>query len=321
MAGDDDEPEIEVAAAPAAAFQPKRRPRTPNPAVDDQIATGEISAEPRSRIIKSSPSLPTFDLAKVEVHEDPTEPVSTPPAMAMHTPMPGKKGRPVVVLVAAGLVVGVGAGALLLAKSGGKKTDAPAQAAAPAPRPDDHSASLQAAALFIGTTLDADAQSALVRAQAMATSSMLRAGIQTDARTLQDMAKDSDVAFPIKPGEILDVYQIRDGQRVPMLHLPAGAAQIAPPPVGKTQLAISGGVLMSVVDAQIAPAADAKVSGEIVLAAPIDLEAIRKKVTMKSSIVGLGAPIVIVGGAPGGEKQTVKIDTEMKAPIALEAVP
>jgi hypothetical protein len=323
MAGDDEEPEIEVAAAPASAFQqPKRRARTPNPAVDDHIATGEISPEPRSRIVRSSPSLPTFDMAKVQVREEPTEPVVPRPPMATPMPMPTKRGRPVVLLVAGGLVLGVAAGALILAKSG-KKSEGAAQTPTAA-KPDDHTvsnASLQAAALLIGTTLDGDAHGAMVRAEAIASSSMLRAGIQTDAKTLADMAKDNDVAFPIKQGETVEVFQLRDGQRVSLLRLPAGAPEIASPGVGKMQLANSGGVLTVVVNAAIAPGQGSKISGEIVLTAPIDLEAIRKKVTMPSTIVGLGSPIVVVGGAPGGNKQTVKIDTEMKAPISLEAVP
>jgi hypothetical protein len=306
----DDEPEIVIAAAPPPA-QPRKRARTPNPVVDDVIATGEIS-EPRSRIIKSSPGMPALQMPKIEVREDPTEPVHPPRAPVA----PQRRFRPAVLLVAGGLVLGAGAGAFLLARGNHDSAAKPA-----APSSAEPSAALQAAALFVGTTLDGDAHATMVRAEAIASSSMLRAGIETDAKTLADMAKDNDVTFPIKQGESVEVIQVRDGARTSMLRLPSGSPAFPPPGVGKTQLTISGKTLMVVANTTIAARGGDKVSGEIVLAVPIDLEAIRKKITMPSSLVGLGPPIVIVGGAPGGKKQTIKIDTEMHAPISLEATP
>jgi hypothetical protein len=311
---DDDEPEIEVAPAPQ--HVPRKRARTPNPAVDDVIATGEISAEPRSRIVKSSPGMPAYEMPKIEVREEPTEPV----VPVRPSAPPRAQGRPVLWLVVGGLVLGAGAGALLLARGG--KSSTAATTPSPTKPAEDHSSGLQTAAMFIGTTLDADAHAAMVRAEAIASSSMLRAGIETDAKTLSDMAKDNDVTFPIKAGESVEVYQVRqDGSRTSMLRLPSGVETIPAPAVGKTQLAVIKGTLMAIATATIAKRQGDKIGGEIVLAVPIDLEAIRKKVTFPSSLVGLGPPIVIVRGAPGGAKQTLKIETEMQATISLEAVP
>src|SRR5258706_9819809 len=63
----DDEIEIEVSPASAAPTNgPPMRPlpvrrRTPNPVADEHIESGEIN-EPRSRIIRSSGSMPAFEM-------------------------------------------------------------------------------------------------------------------------------------------------------------------------------------------------------------------------------------------------------------------
>jgi hypothetical protein len=300
-----------VAAAPAPA--PRKRARTPNPAADEIIHTGEIGEAPRSLIVRSSPNIPVEP--KIQIREEPTEPVTPvrPPAPA------GAKSRLPLIIGAAALVLGGAGVAVMLSKGGGGT-----KAAAPSPtQPTTAPAAasnLSSLADFIGTTLDADAHAAMVRAEAIASSSMLRAGIETDAKTLADMAKDNDVTFPIKRGEVVDVIQVKDAGRSPLLHWPADAPQIPAPPAGKMQLAQVNGVLAVIATATIAKRQGSSVSGEIVIAVPIDLEVIRKKVTIPSSIVGLASPVVIVGGGKGA-KQTAKIDTEMKAPISLEAMP
>jgi len=311
----DDDLEISIEGKPAPATatpQPARkRARTPNPVADEVIHTGEIG-ESRSMIIRSSgPVVPVEP--KIQIREEPTEPV-TPVRPA--APPPAKSKLPLVIGAAVLVIGGAGAAFVLSQKGGGSK------AATPGPtQPAAGGSQVSTLAEFIGTTLDADAHGATVRAEAIASSSMLRAGIETDAKTLADMAKDNDVTFPIKQGEVVDVIQIKDSGRTPLLHWPQGSPQIPAPPPGKTQLAVINGALNVVATAAIPKRQGGAVGGEIVIAVPIDLEVIRKKVTIPSSIVGLASPIVLVGGAQTASKQKVKIDTEMKAPISLEASP
>src|SRR5262249_3504565 len=98
-ASTDDEVEIKI--VPAATPPPRRR-RTPNPAVDDVIHSGEI-VESRSRVVRAS-----GEMSKVEVSDD-TEPRPALPAA------PRRKLR--LLWLVAAIVPGVAAGALLLIDS------------------------------------------------------------------------------------------------------------------------------------------------------------------------------------------------------------
>jgi hypothetical protein len=184
----------------------------------------------------------------------------------------------------------------------------------------DETATLEAAAQFIGTTLDGEAHATMVRAEAIASSSMLRAAIETDAQTLADMARDQDVTFPIKGTETIEVYQQREGgRRVSLLRLPMGTAAVAPPAVGKTQLAELGSNLVVIANAAVTKRGGS-IGGQIVLAVPVDVEPIRKKLAVQSSLVGLGPAIVLVAGNGSGARVKVPIDTEAHAQLSLEAV-
>lgn len=323
--GNDDDLEISVEGrqlAPAATSQQqqaRKRARTPNPAADEVIHTGEIGDSGRSLIIRSSQQSVPLE-PKIQIREEPTEPVVPVPPPRMAVPMAPPRSNRTPLIIGAAVVVLAGVGvAIGLSSKGSGKAAAGAQPAAAVATP---SASIAPLAEFIGTTLDADGHAAMVRAEAIASSSMLRAGIETDAKTVQDMAKDNDVTFSLKPGEVIEVIQIRDGARTTLLHWPTDGAHIpAPPAAGKMQLAQMNNQLAVVATAEIPKRAGSHVGGEIVIAVPVDIEVIRKKVTIPSSIVGLATPIVIVGGAATATKQTVKIDTEMKSPISLEASP
>lgn len=307
--GDDDAPEIVVQAQP----QPKpqqRRPRTPNPAVDDVIHSGEI--QPRSLIIKSNPSIPKIEaeIAKVQIKEDPTEPVVPPPRPAA----PAHRRLRIGWLLAA---VGAGAAAAVLMVVDSNRPAAAAASTGP------QTAELQAVVQFIGTTFDADARAAMVRAEAIASNPVLRAGVETDAQTLLDMAHDSDVTFPIKGAEVVEVFQVQNGQRTSMLRLPKTAAALQAPPQGKTKLVAGDGELVVIADAAVQKRTGQGVEGEIALAVPLDLNAVRKRVAPNvtgATLVGLGTPVTLVPStAAGGEHIKLPIETEGKAPLTLDA--
>ena len=322
-----DEPTPVPAAAPLRK-QPRRR--TPNPVVDEPIHTGEI--QPRSHIIRSSPSMEIPKIA-IELAEEKTEltappvmapePAVAPPRQHVRAITAGVRRRPMwpifagVGVAVAGVII-----AVLVVKGGKSQSVTTSQGPATTSATDQHRIALQAAAQFIGTSFDADAKAALVRAEAMATSSMLRAGILTDAQTLQDMAKDKDVVFKLGAGDAVEVFQVRDGQRTPLLRMPSTDAALDAPPVGKTKVVLRNGAPAVVANAQIDE--QQGTSGEVVLATPIDLEPMKKRVAdhvTEATIVGLGAPVVLVpAGKPGGEKVKLIIETESKLPLALEVV-
>ena len=315
-----DEPTPVPAVAPMRK-QPRRR--TPNPVVDEPIHTGEI--QPRSHIIRSSPSM---EIPKIEIAEEKTE-LTAPPVMAPEPPRQhvraitaGVRRRPMWPIFAGIGVAVAGVVIAVILVSGRAQTPTSSSGPATSNATDQHRIALQAAAQFIGTSFDADAKAALVRAEAMATSSMLRAGILTDASTLQDMAKDKDVVFKLGAGDAVEVFQVRDGQRTPLLRMPSTDAALDAPPVGKTKIVLRDGAPVVIANAQIDE--QQGTSGEVVLATPIDVEPLRKRVAdhaVEATIVGLGAPVVLVkSDKPAGEKVKLIIDTESKLPIALEVV-
>ncbi|HUS31692.1 MAG TPA: hypothetical protein VMZ53_24490 [Kofleriaceae bacterium] len=334
MSQDDESPEIEMTAdeptpVPAEVVQKQRRRRAANPTADEPIHTGEIA--PRSMIIRSSPSMeiPKIEIAKIEISDEKTElapppimepePVAAPPRRARAVTAGVRRRSMAPIFIGVGVAIaGVVVAVVLVGKSKpAATTTTPANSAS-----DQHRLPLQAAAQFIGTTFDADAKAALVRAEAMATSSMLRAGILTDAQTLQDMAKDKDVVFKLEAGDTVEVIQVRDGTRTPMLRLPGDAAALDAPPVGKTKIVLRNGAPIVIATAEIAE--QQGTSGQVVLGSPVDLEAIKKRVAghaVEASLVGLGAPIVLAKtGTPGGETIKLPIENEAKLPLELDVV-
>jgi hypothetical protein len=333
MSPDDESPtEIEMTAdeptpQPAPPPKPKRR-RAANPEVDEPIHTGEIA--PRSSIVRSQSS-PSMEIPKIEIADEKTEltappimvppPVAEPPRRHVRAVTAGVRKRSIVPIVVG---LGLAVAGIVIAVVVVTKSKPAASTTTPAAQDDQqqHKLALQAAAQFIGVTLDGDAKAALVRAEAMATSSMLRAGILTDAQTLLDMAKDKDVVFKLGPGDVVEVIQVHSGTRTPLLRLPAGATALSPPPVGKTSIMLRDGVPLVIANAEIAD--QQGTSGEVVLATPVDIDAMKKRVAdhaVEATVVGLGEPIVLAKtGKPGGEKVKLMIDTESKLPIALEVV-
>jgi hypothetical protein len=289
--------EIEVTPLPTL-----RKPRAINPEVDNVIASGEI--QPRSLIIRSSDSL-----TRMPVREDATEP-SLVPNMPIAAPRRGLHW----LWLAAAIVPAVLGGMLMTKRP----------AAAPAP----NTMGVQAAAEMIETALDAEGHAAQLRVEAIASSSMLRAGIETDPQTLADMARDKDVVFTLEPGEALEVFQLHDGTRSSMLRMPTAAPAITPATPGKPRLDAHGGALTIVATSQVAK--DSKVSGEVSLSIPINLDSIKRRLTdqtLGASLAGLASPVIFVPDSGKSATnvvvaiETKRLETKPVSLVALIATP
>src|SRR5262249_36688858 len=81
-------------------------------------------------------------------------------------------------------------------------------------------------AALVARAIDQAGESAHMRADGFAAMPMLRAGIETDAATLQDMAKN-EALMKAAPDEIIEVVQTRGGQDTSVLRLPATAPALA----------------------------------------------------------------------------------------------
>jgi len=261
----------------AAGTTPPRRRHT----ADEVIESGEI-VERRSLVIRSKTAT-SFDL-----DDEVTE------VTLIRTPAPQTRGGRRMLW----LLVGIACGAI-------------AVALALLARP--RAAALEARAEMIGTVLDGESRAARVRVEAIASSPVLRAGIETDGRTLADMVHDNDLVLPLQRGDVIDVFQIRDGIRTLVLRLPAGATVLAPPTDGTVIEAKNHGVV--VVAKAAIPKQRSGIAGEIVLSTPVDLTTVSTLIAEHASgavLEGLGEPIVLVqGGTPN-----VRIPITTKSPPA-----
>ncbi len=266
---------------------------------DDVIESGEI-VERRSLVIRSQP-VPVLDW-----NDEKTELTARP--LPAPRPSRPRSSSPLRVLALAGAIVFGIAGIVLAVRN----------------RPDAANLeALQSRADALGSTLDADARAAMVRAEAIATSPVLRAAIETDARTLADMARDRDLAFPLEKGDVIEVYQVRAGARTLMLRLPADAPQLTPPKSGQALIDGAGDRLAVVANAVVTNQR-ADITGEIVLSTPIALADLTKQVKLHTTgahLVGTREPVMLV---PSKSAPNVTIPIQAKTPshgaLALAAV-
>jgi len=287
----DDDTVIEVVPAPP----PRRRPRTPNPAIDEVIHSGEIEL-PRSHIVRSSHSSAT--MPAVEREDDRTEPTTYRPPMPT-APTVRRFGR-LAFLVAA---IAPAIAAIVL------RVSQPATPTAASTK----SAEAEAVAQLVATTLDGEAHAAQVRADAIASSTMLRAAIQTDAATLADMFKDQDVAVTLGKGERIEIFQARDGNAVSLFRYPADTAPVTPVPAGTARLELEGNAVTVVVTTPVAKQGGGT-AGSIALAAPIDLSRAQGRTYEQLTgvaLTGFAKPLALGGGAAAatGTKISVPIVT------------
>ncbi len=280
--------------------QPRpRRPRTPNPKVDEAIQSGEIES-PRSLIIRSSAS------PALARDEDQTEPATFPEPKA---PAKTRRFGRLAWLVAA---IAPALAAIVL------------QYAQPAKQVvSSQTGELDAITQLVTDTLDGEVHAAQLRVEAIASSSMLRAGIQTDAATLKDMAKDQDILFALGPGERAEVFQSGARGSVSLLRVPVTAAPIETVVANRAVLEVLGSAASIVVGAQIKTRG--VIAGVVALATPIDLSRMKGghfEHLTGVTLTGLGQPLALGGGeAAAGTAITAPVPTMLKgSALAITAM-
>ena len=144
-------------------------------------------------------------------------------------------------------------------------------------------AALEHQAAELGLTIDAAARAAHQRAQSVANTPMMRAAILTDAATVADVMK-SEFKFQLAPGEVIELFQIHDGQIDTLIRMPATAPAL--PRVQDhdvTRIEIDGAGLRVIAGAHVdrlkeGEGYDAHMAGMFMLASPVGLEAIRQQI-------------------------------------------
>ncbi|CAN5686229.1 hypothetical protein BH11MYX1_BH11MYX1_49360 [soil metagenome] len=277
---------------------PPRRPRTPNPKVDEAIQSGEIES-PRSLIIRSSAN------PALAREEDRTEPTIHP---APSVPVKTRRFGRLAWLVAA---IAPALAALVLQYAQPTK-----QVVSP------HAGETNSITQLVAVTLDGEVHAAQLRVEAIASSSMLRAGIQTDAATLRDMAKDQDIVFSLGPGERAEVFQSGARGSVSLLRVPVNAVPIDTVVANQAVLEVQGSTASIVVSAPVKTAG--VIAGIVALATPIDVSRMKgghfEQLT-GVTLTGLGQPLALGGGpAATGTAITAPVPTALKgAALAITA--
>src|SRR5262245_14459481 len=88
-------------------------------------------------------------------------------------------------------------------------------------------AAIEIEAQRIAAAIDLSAKSAHVQADGVAMTPMVRAGIETDAATMVDIARN-EIHLALQPGETLEVFQIQGKAVATLLRWPAGASPLRP---------------------------------------------------------------------------------------------
>jgi tRNA A-37 threonylcarbamoyl transferase component Bud32 len=146
----------------------------------------------------------------------------------------------------------------------------------------------------LGAALDATASAAKLRVEGVASSPMLRAAIETDTATLEDMARDGSVIKP-QTGEVIEIFQLRDGGPVSLLRVPAVASAISHVPGAPPRFVATPGSATIVVSAPVTRTSGT-VGGSVALAVPIDVRALAPRIgdhAIAAKLSGAGTDVVL----------------------------
>jgi hypothetical protein len=182
----------------------------------------------------------------------------------------------------------------------------------------------------LGLTIDAAVRAARQRAQSVTRTPMMRAAVLTDAATVADVMKN-EFRFQLAPGEVVELFQIHDGQIDTLIRMPATAGAL--PRIKDRDVAmveIDGGDLRviageRVVRLKTGEGYDTRTSGMFMLSSPIGLEAIRQQIAASAedaTLVDASRAIHLVHqpSATAGHTLSLPVPTEA-AKLTLTVVP
>jgi hypothetical protein len=177
-------------------------------------------------------------------------------------------------------------------------------------RERDRTLALEHEAAAIGRAVDVAVRTAHQRADRIASTPMMRAAILTDAATVADLMRN-EFKLTIAPGEVIELFQLRDANLETLIRWPASAAAL---PVVKdrdiTIVHLDGTGPRVIVGSHIerlkdGAGYDPATSGAFALSTPVDLTAIRRRLAehaAEATLAVAGASIHLVErSAAGGE--------------------
>jgi len=165
-------------------------------------------------------------------------------------------------------------------------------------------ATVEIEAQRIAAAIDLSAKSAHVQADGVAMTPMVRAGIETDAATMVDIARN-EIHLALQPGETLEVFQIQGKAVATLLRWPAGASPLRPIAGRATRLENSGKSSLDVVAGSPIEAQSERstgTAGEVAMSIPVDLALTRQRLAalvVDAYLVGVGEPLALVASERG----------------------
>lgn len=186
---------------------------------------------------------------------------------------------------------------------------------------------LSAEASHLASTLEYQARTAQSRAEGLAMAPVLRAAIETDAATIQNLAADESL-FIVNAGEQLEVFLLRGDAMASALRIPSNAPPLAPSDVVTTRVVSAEGGLAITATAPVTNQR-AGVAGSLALSLPLELTGLGAQLApyaIEATLVGFDRPIAIAstgtGTAARGERISVPVPLAAglaARPISLEA--
>jgi tRNA A-37 threonylcarbamoyl transferase component Bud32 len=248
---------------------------------------------------------PAHSLTPISIPVPPSVAQAAPAPAAPTMPIKRSKSKAGLILLAVGIIA-VGAGvALKLADTGalGKADNAPDPAAV---------AAVQADADKLGAALDGDARAARLRADTIAQTPMLRAAIETDAATIKDMAASEHLFAQPKPGEVLEVFQLKNDKTLSLLRVPEAAPALAAGSGSGDLRVDSDGQAVLVVASAPITAQSGAVAGAIVVSSTVDLTAIKRGIAehaLGATLLGRAKPLELAKPSRPGSTVTLHVPT------------
>jgi len=222
------------------------------------------------------------------------------PAKVVALPSPPPRRASVAWLVAA--IVAATAGAALLVAD-------PKQVAGP----DPSIALVKADADKLASLIDSATHAAQLRADGLAQTPMLRAGVETDVATVNDMFK-SEFSLKLNPGETFELLQKHDADLAVMLRVPKTAA-LAVRADHQPRLHVSPPNALAVVVSTPVSSQRGDEAGAVALATAIDLGPVISQLqahVLGAELRGLDAPVVLVPA-----KAAAQAGSPTEIPVAL----
>jgi len=240
------------------------------------------------------------DSQPIPVASRPVDHEASQAAKVIALPAPRRSGGATAVLVAAVLAGAAGAALMVLP---------------PKPEPDGRMAAartaLQGEVDKLASTFDGEARAAHLRVDGLAQAPQLRAAIETDTATIKDML-GSDFRLTLGKGEVLEIFQLRDGAaRVSLLRKPETASPIELPTRSQARIATDGHTASVIVASPVTKQDGSGIAGTIALAVPIELSGAKQRVAPHATgaiLTGLGLPIPL-SDAASSTSPTVELAT------------